>query len=166
MSLEISNFEELVQTMQNDLEIPVAIANQWGIVLGTTISNFEKGGVIPPSIWRAIESRKLMEEELEIEKVKSFILETSMFHWVFTFGEKFIFITSVQQKVDFSQYLPIIENLVSKLDQQAKIQEQVLQEFSEYDFSRELNNLMAQIKEVAEKKRYKIMKHLIKYMRS
>lgn len=156
------NFSELVQTMQNDLGIPVAIANHYGIILGSTLPTFKEGGVIPPKLQEMISDRQAIEREMELDPITNLVLETAQFHWVFTFGPRVVLITKFQQEVNFAQYFPVINNIVAKLGVD---EGSTLQDFANYDFDKEFTHHEEAMKEITEKKRYKIMRALIKYRR-
>ncbi|GAB4330960.1 MAG: hypothetical protein Kow0069_38600 [Promethearchaeota archaeon] len=159
-----TNFQDLIRGIKEDLNVPMemAIINRYGIVLGSTVDALVTGSMVPPSTWQAIEARNGMVKELKTEAVRSIIVTSSDAHWAFVFGESFIFATTVPFETNVSKIIPVLETLVMKLDQATG--EERVQKFAEFDFEKECGILLDEMEQVASKKRYKIIKHLIKHI--
>ena len=86
------NYEEIIVQLKSDLNAECAIANKYGIILGTKIKEFSKGKVIPQKILSLISNSKEIANELNLEKINSFAIEAQDNNYLFSFSEKLILI--------------------------------------------------------------------------
>ncbi|MBD3196704.1 MAG: hypothetical protein GF317_16730, partial [Candidatus Lokiarchaeota archaeon] len=143
------DYGEIITQLENELNAQCAIANKYGIVLGSVIPEFAKGKVIPQKILELISDRQDIAEELNLDKITSFALESKDNNYLFTFSEELILISKLGLDVNLAKFMPSIRMFVKNLSEKSK--EKELGEFSNFDFSKEIS----QIKETVKKESYK-----------
>ncbi|NHJ20088.1 MAG: hypothetical protein EAX91_04020 [Candidatus Lokiarchaeota archaeon] len=157
------NYDDIIAQLKSELNSECAIANIYGIVLASNIKEFSKGKIIPDKILSLIGSSKDIAEELNLNKINSFALEAHEFNYLFTFGGELILISKLSLNMNLAKYMPSISVFLKKLSEKHKKQE--INEFSIFDFSKEIQK----IKETFQTKKgkddkYSIIKDLVKYI--
>jgi len=159
------NYEEIIAQLKSDLNAECAIANKYGIILGTKIKEFSKGKVIPQKILSLISSSKEIANELNLEKINSFALEAQENNYLFSFSEKLILISKLDLNVNLAKFMPSISVFLKKLSESSKDEE--IKEFSIFNFSKELSKIEDTLKqEEIKKEKYSIIKDLVKHVSS
>ncbi|MFW9773337.1 MAG: hypothetical protein ACFFEO_14405 [Candidatus Thorarchaeota archaeon] len=157
------NYDEIIAQLKSDLNAECAISNQYGVVLGSKIKEFSKGKIIPQKILSLISNSREIANELKIEKITSFALESQDYNYLFSFTEKLILISKLQLSVNLAKFMPSISVFLKKLSESSK--EEEIQEFSVFDFTKELAKIEETLKEEEIKKgKYSIIKDLVKYV--
>ncbi|MFX1375598.1 MAG: hypothetical protein ACFFA0_07285 [Promethearchaeota archaeon] len=157
------NYEEIIAQLKSDLNAECAIANKYGVILGTKIKEFSKGKVIPQKIISLISSSKEVAHELNLEDINSFALEAKKFNYLFSFTEKLILISKLDLNVNLAKFMPSISVFLKKLSESSK--EEGIKEFSIFNFSKELSRIEDTLKqEKIEKDKYAIIKDLVKHV--
>jgi len=157
------NYEEIISQLKSDLNTESAIANKYGIILGSAIKEFAKGKVIPQAILSLISNSKEIANELNLKDINSFALEAQKYNYLFTFSEELILISKLDLNVNLAKFMPSISVFLKKLSE--SISEEDIKKFSIFDFSKEI----AKIEEILErekvrKDKYSIIKDLVKYI--
>jgi len=157
------NFDDIVSQLKSELKADCAIANQYGIILGSLIVEFGKDKVIPRNILEFITKRDQIAEELKLKEINSFALETQKTNYLFTFSNELILVSKLDLNLDLAKFMPSIRIFLKKLS--ASFKEQEIKEFSRFDFSKELSSIKdTLIREEIEENKYSIIKELIKYI--
>jgi hypothetical protein len=129
------------------------------------IKEFSKGKIIPQKILDLISEKNQIAEELNLNEINSFALETEQFNYLFTFTEELILISRVPLNINLAKYMPSIRIFMEKLSKTYKEQEGGIKEFSVFDFSKDINKIESTSKhENVDKEKYAIIKDLIKYI--
>ncbi|MFX0082921.1 MAG: hypothetical protein ACFE94_14310 [Candidatus Hodarchaeota archaeon] len=159
------NYEEIITQLKSDLNAECAIANKYGVILGTKIKEFSKGKVIPQKILSLISGSNEIAKELRLEKINSFALEAQENNYLFSFSEKLILISKLDLNVNLAKFMPSISVFLKKLSESSKDEE--IKEFSIFNFSKELSKIEDTLKqEEIKKEKYSIIKDLVKHVSS
>ncbi|MFX1498708.1 MAG: hypothetical protein ACFFBH_14385 [Promethearchaeota archaeon] len=159
------NYDNIVSQLKADLNSECAIANQYGIILSSAIKEFSKGKVIPQKILSLIANSHDIAKDLNLKKINSFALEAQDYNYLFTFNNNLILISKLNLDVNLAKFMPSISVFLKKLGETSKGQE--INEFSVFDFSKEIKKIEDVIKEEKSKnKKYSIIKDLVKYISS
>jgi len=159
------NYEEIIAQLKSDLNAECAIANKYGIILGTKIKEFSKGKVIPQKILSLISNSKEIANELNLEEINSFAIEAQENNYLFSFSEKLILISKLDLNVNLAKFMPSISVFLKKLSESSKDEE--IKEFSIFNFSKELSKIEDTLKqEEIKKEKYSIIKDLVKHVSS
>lgn len=157
------NYEEIISQLKSDLNAECAIANKYGIILGSLIKEFAKGKIIPQAILSLISDSKEIANELNLTKINSFALEAQEYNYIFTFSLGLILISKLDLNVNLAKFMPSISVFLKKLNK--GIKEEEIKEFSVFNFSKEISKMEEMLKrEKAEKEKYGIIKDLVKYI--
>ncbi len=157
------NYEEIISQLKSDLNAECAIANKYGIILGTLIEEFAKSKVIPQGILSLISNLKEIADELNLNKINSFALEAQEYNYIFTFSSELILISKLDLNVNLAKFMPSISVFLTKLSK--SIKEDEIKEFSIFDFSKEVSKMKGTLnREKVEKEKYAIIKDLVKYI--
>lgn len=156
------NYDEIISQLKSDLNAECAIANKYGIILGSAIKEFSKGKVIPQKILSLISNSKEIASELSLENINSFALEAKKNNYLFTFTEDLILISKLELSVNLAKFMPSISVFLKKLSESS---EEEIHEFSIFDFSKEVTKIEDTLKdEKIKKDKYSIIKDLVKYL--
>ena len=117
------NYEEIIAQLKSDLNAECAIANKYGIILGTKIKEFSKGKVIPQKILSLILNSKEIAKELNLDMINSFALEAQDNNYLFSFSEKLILISKLDLNVNLAKFMPSISVFLQKLSESSKDEE-------------------------------------------
>lgn len=159
------NYEEIIAQLKSDLNAECAIANKYGIILGTKIKELSKGKVIPQKILSLISNSKEIANELNLDKINSFAIEAQENNYLFSFSEKLILISKLDLSVNLAKFMPSISVFLQKLSLSSKDEE--IKEFSIFNFSKELSRMEDTLKqEEIEKEKYSIIKDLVRHVSS
>ena len=159
------NYEDIIAQLKSDLNAEWAIANKYGIVLGSKIEEFSKGKIIPQGLLSLISNSKEIAHELNLNKINSFALEAQEQYYLFSFTKKLILISKLELDVNLAKFMPSISLFLKKLSESAK--EEEIKEFSVFDFAKELTKIGDTLKQEEIKKgKYSIIKDLVKYISS
>lgn len=159
------NYEEIIAQLKSDLNAECAIANKYGIILGTKIKELSKGKVIPQKILSLISNSKEIANELNLDKINSFAIEAQENNYLFSFSEKLILISKLDLSVNLAKFMPSISVFLQKLSESSKDEE--IKEFSIFNFSKELSRMEDTLKqEEIEKEKYSIIKDLVRHVSS
>ncbi|MFX1500605.1 MAG: hypothetical protein ACFFDH_06535 [Promethearchaeota archaeon] len=157
------NYEEIISQLKSDLNAECAIANKYGIILGSLIKEFGKDKVIPQAILSLISNSKEIANELNLNKINSFALEAQEYNYLFTFSDELILISKLDLNVNLAKFMPSISVFLKKLSMSVK--EEEIMEFSVFDFSKEVSKIEETIeKEKIRKDKYSIIKDLVKHI--
>jgi hypothetical protein len=157
------NYDNIISQLKKEINSECAIANRYGIILGTRIKEFAKGKVIPQKILSLISNSHDIAKELNLNRINSFAIEAQEYNYLFTFNEELILISKVDLDVNLAKFMPSISVFLKKLGESLKDIE--INEFSIFDFSKEINKIQETIKEEKGKdKKYSIIKDLVKYI--
>ncbi len=160
------NYEVIVSQLKEELDTNCAISNKYGIVLSSNIKEFAEGSVIPHKILELISSRTSIAEELRLNEISSFALETLEYNYLFTFSENLILISKVDLSINLAKFMPSLRIFIEKLSKSYREQEDgLIQQFSIFDFSKEIEKIEASMEmESINKKKYSIIKELVNYI--
>jgi hypothetical protein len=159
------NYDDIISQLKTELNSECAIANRYGIILGTAIKEFSKGKIIPQKILSLIANSQDIAKDLNLKKINSFALEAQDYNYLFTFNEDLILISKLDLDVNLAKLMPSISVFLKKLGETSKKQE--INEFSVFDFSKEINKIEDAIKhEKFKEKKYSIIKDLVKFISS
>lgn len=159
------NYEEIIAQLKSDLNAECAIANKYGIILGTKIKELSKGKVIPQKILSLISNSKEIANELNLDKINSFAIEAQENNYLFSFSEKLILISKLDLSVNLAKFMPSISVFLQKLSESSKDEE--IKEFSIFNFSKELSRMEDTLKqEEIKKEKYSIIKDLVRHVSS
>ncbi|MFW9896078.1 MAG: hypothetical protein ACFFD7_09775 [Candidatus Thorarchaeota archaeon] len=157
------NYEEIIVQLKSDLNAECAIANKYGIVLGSKIKEFSKGKIIPQMLLSLISNSKEIARELNLERINSFALEAQKHNYLFSFSKKLILIAKLGLNVNLAKFMPSISKFLEKLSESSK--EEEIKEFSVFDFAKELAKIGDTLKqEEIKKEKYSIIKDLVKFV--
>lgn len=157
------NYEDIISQLKSDLNAESAIANKYGIILGSVIKEFAKGKIIPQAILTLISNSKEIANELNLKKINSFALEAQKYNYLFTFSEELILISKLDLNVNLAKFMPSISVFLKKLSE--SITEEDIKKFSIFDFSKEISKIEETLKrEKVRKDKYSIIKDLVKYI--
>ena len=148
MSLD---YESIVAELQTALETPIAITDKYGIVLSSSIPEFQVNTLIPPSILNALEARKRMIQDLNLKEINELVLHVGESLLVFTFGKELFFISKIPPHINLNDFLTAMHNYVNALDMQIKPKQ--LPQFHSYEFDQEYNAMFTELQFTIEKKR-------------
>jgi len=156
------NYEQIIAQLKSDLNAECAIANKYGIILGSAIKELSKGKVIPQKILSLISNSKEIGTELNLENINSFALEAKKNNYLFTFSEDLILISKLELSVNLAKFMPSISVFLKKLSESSG---EEIHEFSIFDFSKEITKIEDTLQEEKiEKDKYSIIKELVKYL--
>ena len=159
------NYEEIIAQLKSDLNAECAIANKYGVILGTKIKELSKGKVIPQKILSLISNSKEIANELNLDKINSFAIEAQENNYLFSFSEKLILISKLDLSVNLAKFMPSISVFLQKLSESSKDEE--IKEFSIFNFSKELSKIEDTLKqEEIKKEKYSIIKDLVRHVSS
>ena len=157
------NYDNIISQLKKEINSECAIANRYGIILGTKIKEFAKGKVIPQKILSLISNSHDIAKELNLNRINSFAIEAQEYNYLFTFNEELILISKVDLDVNLAKFMPSISVFLKKLSESIKDIE--INEFSIFDFSKEINKIQETIKEEKGKdKKFSIIKDLVKFI--
>lgn len=157
------NYDDIISQLKKELNSKCAIANRYGIILGSVIKEFAKGKVIPQKILSLISNSHDIAKELGLNRINSFAIEAQDYNYLFTFSEDLILISKVDLDVNLAKYMPSISVFLKKLGESLKDIE--INEFSVFDFSKEVGKMQETVKqEKGREKKYSIIKDLVKYI--
>lgn len=161
--MEQINYEEIISQLKSDLNAESAIANKYGIILGSLIKEFAKGKVIPQAILSLIANSKEIANELNMKKINSFALEAQKYNYLFTFSKELILISKLDLNVNLAKFMPNISVFLKRLSE--SITEEDIKNFSMFDFSKEIAKIEETLEEEKVRKdKYSIIKDLVKYI--
>jgi hypothetical protein len=160
------NYEVIVSQLKEELDTNCAISNKYGIVLSSNINEFAEGSVIPHKILELISSKTSIAEELRLNEISSFALETQEYNYLFTFSENLILISKVDLSINLAKFMPSLRIFIEKLSKSYREQEDgLIQQFSLFDFSKEIEKIEASMEmESINKEKYSIIKELVNYI--
>lgn len=157
------NYDNIISQLKKEINSECAIANCYGLILGSRIKEFAKGKVIPQKILSLISNSHDIAKELNLNRINSFAIEAQEYNYLFTFNEDLILISKVDLDVNLAKFMPSISVFLKKLSESIKDVE--INEFSIFDFSKEINKIQETIKEEKGRdKKYSIIKDLVKYI--
>ncbi|MFX1522620.1 MAG: hypothetical protein ACFFCC_03835 [Promethearchaeota archaeon] len=157
------NYEEIIVQLKSDLNAECAIANKYGIVLGSKIKEFSKGKIIPQMLLSLISNSKEIARELNLERINSFALEAQKHNYLFSFSKKLILIAKLGLNVNLAKFMPSISKFLEKLSESSK--EEEIKDFSVFNFAKELAKIGDTLKqEEIKKEKYSIIKDLVKFV--
>ena len=157
------DYEEIISQLKSDLKAECAIANKYGIILASKIKEFSKGKIIPHRLLSLISNSKEIANELKLDGISSFALEAQEYNYLFSFSEKLILISKLDLDVNLAKFMPSIRVFLTKLSESSK--EGEVEEFSIFNFTKELSNIEDTLKQEEIKKgKYSIIKDLVKYI--
>ncbi len=161
--MEDIDFDELIAQLKSELNTECAIANKYGIVLGTLIKEFSKGKIVPNHILDFINNSNEIASELGLQKIDFFTLASEKQNYLFSFSNKLILISKLDLSVNISKLMPGIKLFLDKLE--TKIIEKELKTFTLFDFTPDIEKIENTLKDEENKeKKYSIIKDLIKYI--
>jgi len=156
------NYDEIISQLKSELNSKSAIANKYGIVLGSTIKEFAKGKVIPHKILSLISNSQDIAKELNLKRINSFALEAQEYNYLFTFTDELILISKLDLEVNLAKFMPSISVFLKKLSGSSEYD---IKEFSVFDFSKEISKIHETLnREQIKEKKYSIIKDLVKYI--
>ena len=158
-------YEEIISQLKSELNAECAIANKYGIILGSLIKEFGKDKVIPQGILSLISNSKEIANELSLNKINSFALEAQEYNYLFTFSEDLILISKLDLNVNLAKFMPSISVFLKKLS--LSVKEEEIKKFSLFDFSKEVSKIEETLeREKVRKDKYSIIKDLVKHISS
>jgi hypothetical protein len=158
-------YEDIIAQLKSDLNAECAIANKYGIILGSKIKELSKGKIIPQKLLSLISNSKEIASELNLEKITSFALEAQEHHYLFTFTKKLILISKLDLDVNLAKFMPSISLFLKKLSDSSKDEE--IKDFSIFDFTKELAKIGDTLKQEEIKEgKYSIIKDLVRRVSS
>ncbi|MFX0036707.1 MAG: hypothetical protein ACFE9I_13845 [Candidatus Hermodarchaeota archaeon] len=158
-------YKEIISQLKSDLNAECAIANIYGIILGSAIKEFSKGKVIPQAILSLISNSKEIAIELNLNKINSFALEAQEYNYIFTFSKELILISKLDLSVNLAKFMPSISIFLEKLS--ASVKEEEIKQFSVFEFSKEISKIEETLEqEKVKKEKYSIIKYLVKHISS
>lgn len=156
-------YDEIISQLKSDLNAECAIANKYGIILGSLIKEFGKGKVIHQAILSLISNSKEIAKELNLNKINSFALEAQEYNYLFTFSDELILISKLDLNVNLAKFMPSISVFLKKLS--ISIKEEEIKQFSLFDFTKEVSKIKNTIEqEKVRKDKYSIIKDLVKHI--
>ena len=156
-------YEEIISQLKSELNAECAIANKYGIILGSLIKEFGKDKVIPQGILSLISNSKEIANELNLNKINSFALEAQEYNYLFTFSGELILISKLDLNVNLAKFMPSISVFLKKLS--ISIKEEEIIKFSLFDFSKEVSKIEETLeREKVRKDKYSIIKDLVKHI--
>ena len=157
------NYDEIISQLKREINSECAIANRYGIVMGSLIKEFAIGKVIPQRILSLISNAQNIAKELNLNRINSFAIEAQEYNYLFTFNEELILISKLNLDVNLAKFMPSISVFLKKLSERSKDIE--INEFSIFDFSKEISKIQDTLKEEKIKdKKYSIIKDLVKFI--
>jgi hypothetical protein len=157
------NYDDIISQLKKELNSECAIANRYGIILGSKIKEFAKGKVIPQKILSLISNSQDIAKELNLNRINSFAIEAQEYNYLFTFNDELILISKVDLDVNLAKYMPSISVFLKKLSESTKDIE--INEFSVFDFSKEISKIQETLEEEKGRdKKYSVIKDLVKYI--
>lgn len=158
------NYDQIIEQLKSELNSQCAIANRYGIVLASLIDEFAKGKLVPHKILELIDNRQEIADELNINRVTSFAVESQDHNYIFTFSQKLILVSKLDLNVSLAKFMPSISSFLKNLDKNYGEYE-TIKEFSTFDFSKEISKLKSTLVNDEDKgKKYSIIKDLIKHI--
>ena len=158
------NYDQIIEQLKSELNSQCAIANRYGIVLASLIDEFAKGKLVPHKILELIDNRQEIADELNINRVTSFAVESQDHNYIFTFSQKLILVSKLDLNVSLAKFMPSISSFLKNLDKNYGEYE-TIKEFSMFDFSKEISKLKSTLVNDEDKgKKYSIIKDLIKHI--
>jgi hypothetical protein len=159
------DYDQIISELKKELNSECAIANKYGIVLGSKIKEFSKGKIIPHKILSLIGSFHEIAEELDLKQINSFALEAQKYNYLFTYSAELILISKLHLDVNLAKYMPNVSAFLQKLSERTT--EEEIKEFSIFDFSKELEKIdETTLKDKEKDKKYSIIKDLVNYISS
>ena len=157
------DYEEIITQLKSDLNAECAIANKYGIILGSKIKEFSKGKIIPQRLLSLISNSKEIANELNLKNINSFALEAQEHNYLFSFSQKLILISKLDLDVNLAKFMPSIRVFLSKLSESSK--EGEIKDFSIFDFTKEISKIEDTLKqEELKKEKYSIIKDLVRHI--
>lgn len=157
------NYDDIISQLKKELNSECAIANRYGIILGSKIKEFAKGKVIPQKILSLISNSQDIAKELNLNRINSFAIEAQEYNYLFTFNDELILISKVDLDVNLAKYMPSISVFLKKLSESTKDIE--INKFSVFDFSKEISKIQETLEEEKGRdKKYSVIKDLVKYI--
>ena len=157
------NYDDIISQLKKQVNSECAIANRYGIILGSKIKEFAKGKIIPQRILSLISNSQDIAKELNLNRINSFAIEAQEYNYLFTFNEDLILISKVDLDVNLAKFMPSISVFLKKLSESIKDIE--IKQFSVFDFSKEIGKIQDTLKEEkGREKKYSIIKDLVKYI--
>ncbi len=157
------DYDKIIKKLKDELDTESAIANKYGVVLASYLKEFSKGKIIPQKILELIASSKDIASELKLKRINSFVLEAMDYNYLFTFSEELILISRLDLSVNLAKFMPSISVFLKNLSKGSK--GQIVPEFSEFDFSKEITKMKETInQEKYFENKYKIIKDLVKFI--
>lgn len=157
------NYDEIISHLEKELNAQCAIANKYGIILGSAIREFSKEKIIPQNILELISNRKGIATALNLDKITSFALEAKENNYLFTFTEDFILVSKLGLDVNLAKFMPSVRLFLKNLSSKLKKTEHI--DFSTFDFSKEINQIKESLdREKLNTEKYSIIKTLIKHI--
>ena len=105
------NYDQIIEQLKSELNSQCAIANRYGIVLASLIDEFAEGKLVPHKILELIDNRQEIADELNINLITSFAVESQEHNYIFTFSQKLILVSKLITKgwiISFSDLSRII----------------------------------------------------------
>jgi len=156
-----NNYDEIISQLKSELNSDCAIANRYGIILGSNIKEFSKGWVIPHKILSFLSNAEDIAGELGLNQINSFAIEAQDYNFLFTFNDRLILISKLNLDVNLAKFMPSLSVFLKKLSK--NVIEGEIAEFSVFDFSKEIQKIHDSLeKEKMKEEKYAIIKDLVK----
>ena len=130
------------------------------MILASRVKGFEKGRLISPLVWSVIENRKKLTEELGVDSVSSFIVETDQGYIVIVFGEYVYLMSKLDLKININDVLPSWKQLLKIFDKSTDKKVDI--DFKKVDLEEEFKQLRHEDDEKADG--FPIFPKLIKHL--
>ena len=158
------DYDQIIEQLKSELNSQCAIANRYGIVLASLLDEFAKGKLVPHKILELIDKRQEIADELSINRITSFAVESQEHNFIFTFSQKLILVSKLDLNVSLAKFMPSISSFLKNLDKNYG-ETETIKEFSAFDFSKEISKLKSTLDNNEDKgKKYSIIKELIKHI--
>ena len=158
------DYDQIIEQLKSELNSQCAIANRYGIVLASLLDEFAKGKLVPHKILELIDKRQEIADELSINRITSFAVESQEHNFIFTFSKKLILVSKLDLNVSLAKFMPSISSFLKNLDKNYG-EFETIKEFSVFDFSKEISKLKSTLENNEDKgKKYSIIKDLIKHI--
>jgi len=160
---EETRYSEVVNQIKSELKTNTLIANKYGIILGSEIQDLEKGKVVPSEILGLLNRREELAKSLNLKKIDTITLESENFYLLINSNDKLILMAQLDKKIDFSNFIPSLKSFLINLAKESGKKAEA--EFSDFDFTKEINRLEESLVLDEEKKlKFNIIKELINYI--
>ncbi|TXT62369.1 MAG: hypothetical protein BAJALOKI1v1_960004 [Promethearchaeota archaeon] len=161
--MKTEEYEGVIKELTKELKTQCCLVNQYGIILGSSIKEFPKDSVLHPKILKLVANRKNVAKSLDLESIKSFILESKDFFYVFNFSNDLILISKLTSDIDLTKYSKNINAFLARLVN--KIHQLEEPDVSSFDFSEEITQMEHSIQNrINNKEKYSVIKDLVKYI--